>query len=313
MTVERASHHKHPGMYLDEILHFKMQIEIVLCKVNKRISVIKKLRHTLQRKSLLTIYKAFLRPHIDYGDIDYDRPSNESFNEKLESVQYKTALAITGAIQGTSRKKNFMVLGLESLKSRKWFRRLCCMFKIMKIQAPEYLTNLIPKRNQNSRNIYIPSYNCRTEYFKSSFFPASLEEWLHLDPSIRNSETTNAFKQKLLTFIRPLENSIFNIVGPEGLELLTRLRLGLSHLNKHQTENTSHYLLHCHHNTPFRTALTNSVKTFIVDFVSLSDSKKVEILLYGDSQCDDNQNNSILSASLNYIKKTKGFDCSLFT
>ena len=121
-----------------------------------------------------------------------------------------------------------MELGLESLKSRRWFRRLCCMFKIMKNRASEYLNNLIPKRKQNfnSRNIYIPSYNCRTEYFKSSFFPASLEEWFHLDPSIRNSETISetisAFKQKLLPYIRPLENSIFNIFDPKGLKLLTR-------------------------------------------------------------------------------------------
>ena len=205
-----------------------------------------------------------MRPHIDYGDIIYDQPSNECFCEKLESVQYKAALVITGGIQGTSGETFFMELGLESLKSRRWFRHLCCMFKIMKNQAPEYLNNLIPKRKQNvnSRNIYIPSYSCRTEYFKSSFFPASLEEWFQLDPSIRNSETINAFKQPLLPSISPLENSIFNIFDPEGLKLLTRLRLGFSHLNEHrfrqnfqeclnplrtcslETENTSHHLLH---------------------------------------------------------------------
>ena len=60
-----------------------MHIETVLCKVNKGISIIKKLRHTLSRKSVLTIYKAFLRPHIDYVNIIYDQPSNESFCEKL--------------------------------------------------------------------------------------------------------------------------------------------------------------------------------------------------------------------------------------
>ena len=146
-----------------------MHLETVLC--NKGISIIKKLRHTLPRKSLLTIYKMFLRPRIDYGDVINDQPSNESFCEKLESVQYKAALTIIGGIQGPSREKTFMQLGLESPKSR-WFRRLCCMFQIMKNQAPEYLNNLIPKRKQNfnSRNIYIPSYNCRTEYFKPSFF-----------------------------------------------------------------------------------------------------------------------------------------------
>ena len=68
-------------------------------KVNKGISVIKKVRHNLPRKSLVTIYKAFLRPLIDYGDIIYDQPQNESFCEKIESVQYKATLVITGAKQ----------------------------------------------------------------------------------------------------------------------------------------------------------------------------------------------------------------------
>ena len=40
---------------------------------------------------------------MDYGGIIYDQPQNESFCEKIESVQYKAALAITGAIQGISR------------------------------------------------------------------------------------------------------------------------------------------------------------------------------------------------------------------
>ena len=45
------------------------------------------MRHTLRRKSLLTIYKALLRPYIDYGDIVYGQPSNEFFCEKQEPVQ----------------------------------------------------------------------------------------------------------------------------------------------------------------------------------------------------------------------------------
>ena len=81
------------------------------------IAVIKKLRYNLPHKSLITIYKAFLRPLIDYGDVIYDQPQNESFCEKLESVQYKFALAITGAIQRSSREKIYQGLGLESLKS----------------------------------------------------------------------------------------------------------------------------------------------------------------------------------------------------
>ena len=60
----------------------------------------------------MTIYKTFLRPLIDYGDIIYDQPQNESFCEKLESVQCKATLAITGTVQGTSCLKIYQELGL---------------------------------------------------------------------------------------------------------------------------------------------------------------------------------------------------------
>ena len=149
IQVERSSHQKHLGLKLDEKLNFKEHVNSAISKVNKGISVLKKLRHTLPRKSLITIYKSFLRPLVDYGDIIYDQLNNESFCEKLESIQYKAALAITGAIQGTSRDKIYAELGLESLKAKKWYKRLSCMFKIMNEQAPNYLINLIPKCNQS--------------------------------------------------------------------------------------------------------------------------------------------------------------------
>ena len=49
---------------------------------------------------------------------------NDSFCSKIESIQYNAALAITGAIQGTSQTKLYRKLGLESLRSRQWFRHI---------------------------------------------------------------------------------------------------------------------------------------------------------------------------------------------
>ena len=62
----------------------------------------------------MTIRKAFLRPLIDYGNIIYNQPQNESFCEKLESVEYKAALAITGAIQSTSRDKIYQERSIKN-------------------------------------------------------------------------------------------------------------------------------------------------------------------------------------------------------
>ena len=83
-------------------------------------------------------------PHLDYGDIIYDRAYNELFHQKLESIQYNAALAITGALWGTSRAKLYQDLGLESLQKRRWYRKLCYFFKIFKGQSPDYLSKILP-------------------------------------------------------------------------------------------------------------------------------------------------------------------------
>ena len=84
-------------------------------KISKTIGLLLKLQNLLPRAALITIYKAFIRPHLDYADILYDQGNNMSFQQKLESIQYNTCLAITGVIQGTSKEKLYQELRLESL------------------------------------------------------------------------------------------------------------------------------------------------------------------------------------------------------
>ena len=129
-------------------------------KVNKTIGLLRKLQNILPREPLLTIYKSFVRPHLDYGDVIYDQYYNNSFHQKLESIQYNAALAITGAIRGSSREKLYQKLGMESLKQRRWFRKLCSFFKITKNQFPRYLFDKIT----SSRT----SYRRRNKYWQHS-------------------------------------------------------------------------------------------------------------------------------------------------
>ena len=77
----------------------------------------------LSRKSLLTIYKSFVRLNLDCAVIIYDKPLNESFKRKIEMVQYNAALIIVAAFKGTSRDKIYQELSLESLADRRWTRK----------------------------------------------------------------------------------------------------------------------------------------------------------------------------------------------
>ena len=68
---------------------------------------------------LLRIYKSFIRPHLDVGEIIYDQAYTASFHQNIESVQYNSALAIRDAIRGTSKEKLYHGLGLKTLEKRR--------------------------------------------------------------------------------------------------------------------------------------------------------------------------------------------------
>ena len=108
------------GVVLDSNLNFNTHTDQKIKKFNKMIGLIRQLSVNRPRNALLTIYKSFVRPHLDYGDILYDKPSNDNFQSKMEKVQYRACLAITGGIQGTSRELLYGELDLHSLVKWRW-------------------------------------------------------------------------------------------------------------------------------------------------------------------------------------------------
>ena len=127
------------------------------------------------------------------------------------------------------------------------------LFQLAPLSTPRYLT-------RNSDNIV--QIRRKHNFLKNSFFPSTINEWNNLHSDIRNSERTSVFKSKILKFIRPKPNSIYNCHNPKGIRLITRLCLGLSHPREHKfkhsfygclnplwlcgndIQTSSHFLLH---------------------------------------------------------------------
>ena len=220
-------------MILDTKLDFSLHLKNAQNKVNEKIRPLHKLQDTLPRTSLITIFESFIRPHLDFRDIIYDRAYNTSFHQNIESIQFNTALPITGALRRTSREKLYLELGFESLQQRRWYRKLCCLFKIINNQSPSYLFQLVPSPNiryflRNLENI--PQIRKKHEFFKSSFFPLSIKECNNLDPHIRKSKSISIFKNTILKFIQSKPENVYYCHNLKGIRLLTRLRLDFSHV-----------------------------------------------------------------------------------
>ena len=70
--IKSSSAHKHLGTILDTRLDFNLHLKNVRNMVSKIIGLLRKLQSTLPRTSLITIFKSYIRLHLDYGDIIYD-------------------------------------------------------------------------------------------------------------------------------------------------------------------------------------------------------------------------------------------------
>ena len=133
------------------------------------------------------------------------------------------------------------------------------------------------------------SHLVRLFLLKIIFLPYAIKEWIKLDSEIRNAETYASFRKMLLNFIWPMGNSTYKIY-PLGIKLLTRLRLGFSHLSEHkfrhnfadplnplcfcslETEFTLYFYLRCQNYTTLRRALMTVSKIINDAIMSLNES-----------------------------------------
>ena len=131
-VVPKVTLQKHLEMFLDSKLNFSEHLKTIFQKINRTIGLLRKLQTLLSRALLITIYKLFIRPHLDYADMIYNQTFNMSFQQKMETIQYNIALAITDTIRGSSREKFYQELDFETLQQRRWYRKLCCFYKTLK-------------------------------------------------------------------------------------------------------------------------------------------------------------------------------------
>ena len=278
--IVTCSDQKHLGIVLDSKLNFASHVNQKIKKCNKLIGLIRRLSVHLPRNALLTIYKSFVRPNLDYGDILYDKPDNQNFQSKLEKVQYRACLAITNVIQGTSKERIYDELGLYSLSKRRWRSKLIFFYKIINGMLPDYLYSYLEFPSQEkypfrsaSANIIRP-ISTRTKTFKNTFFPF---QFSHLNE--------HKFRHGFNDTVDPFCAC------------------------RNEFETIQHFFLRCHFYNSQRKELFNSLEKLDPYFLKLNPKNQVQFLLYG-SQTNDTKtlNRDILKSVITYIKATARFD-----
>ena len=217
-VVHNKNEQKHLGLILDSGLSFAKHINEKIKKAKKVIGIIKHLSKYLPFKTLNLMYKAFVRPHLDYCDIIYHIPSflNQSsvgvslnhLMEQIEKIQYQAALAVTGAWQGSNRSQIYEEVGWESLSDRRMSRRILQIYKIINVMTPSYLKDKLPPNKRPylfSADISntLREIRCRSSRFMNSFFPNGVASWNIIIKHFETMPSISKLKEHMLSLFRP--------------------------------------------------------------------------------------------------------------
>ena len=318
--IDEVSDHKYLGLILSGNLKFNPHIDSICLKARQRLSIIQPLKFKLDRKSLETIYFAFILPVAEYGKIVWGG-SCDTHIDKIEKIHVDAMRFVTGATARSSIQRLYSETGWQSIRSRIDMAKIVMLFKIKNQSAPNYLYELLPKDNvdlicynlRNNDNIKVP--HTRREALRLSFFPSAIRLWNKLKPSVRNSQSLNALK---LTLRKSLpDKPVLHYYGKRWTAVHhARLRMQCSKLNHDlcyrlyvrdnpackcgaTREDASHFFFDC--------PMYEDIRNTLFAAVTKHTACNLETLLFGNKQLSIGVNRYIFDAVHTFIEQSNRF------
>jgi hypothetical protein len=318
--IKRVPHHKHLGLTISDDLTWKEHITTICDKANRKLGLLRPLKYKLNRLSLEQIYKGFIRPMLEYGDIIWQSPS--LLLDSFERVQLNAARIVTGATARCSSQGLYDETSWEPLSNRREFHRLMLYFKILNNKAPQYLIDLLPNRVNERTNYALRNRNqldipvARINILANSFFQAGARLWNDLANDKKALPSVPAFKrahQSALPKVQPL----YYFGGRLEASIHARMRINNSPLKADlcnylhvidsplcpcgsgAVENAKHFFFECTLFDPQRLELKRKLLPFVIN--------NHEYLLYGVPNVDHPDNIHVFTAVHGYIRETKRF------
>ena len=320
VPIQEVVSHKQLGVYLSQRCDWQKHIDFIKEKAWSRINLLRMLKFKINRKSLETIYFAYIRSLLEYADVLWDNCKPEQCNE-IEKIQLEAGRIVTGATKLVEIDKLYKELGWLKLSERRDLHKLFLFFKMNHGLSPLYLSNLLPLhvgelssyRLRNADN-YV-GIHANTRAYAESFLPSTLQAWNNLPEAVRSADTLAAFKH-LLTLDTPKVPTYYDCGDRLDQILHTRLRTECSSLNQHlfrrnlvqnpyclcgKVEDNKHFLLTCPRYNQMRAEMFLSIQR------KTNVELTIDVLLFGTDAVSEEVNTSIFIAVQKYIKVSKRF------
>ncbi|CAF1590139.1 unnamed protein product, partial [Didymodactylos carnosus] len=282
----------------------------------------------LNRQALDVIYKSFVLPCFSYGCVVFSNTTEYNL-QRLQSAQYRAALAVTGAMCGSSFESILSDLGWSCIHDMFKQHRIVTYHTIIVRRKPDYLFGLIPTpthpnsnynlRSQSATGPQLSMPKCRLDMVKHSFFYRALSEWSSLPTDVLLTLKLPIFKKKIKKFVivkYPVAEHHMNEIH------YCRFQVGFSQLKNDlykrklisdpfcscgAVETSEHFFFHC--------SLYNIECSLLFDEVlkllSMASTISMPMLMLRDLQLSHDECNGIYYFVLRYIDAIKRFASSV--
>ena len=227
--------HKHIGLHFANDCTWHQHINYFKEKAWFHINIMRKLKFKLDRKLLETIYIAFIRPLLEYGDVIWNNCTQYEKTE-LDKIKNEAARIAAGATKLVFLDALYKETQWDTLGKRRENHKLTLFYKMMYNFTPPYLSSLVPPsiinlsryNLRNSNNLQ--TIDARTNQYYNSFLPSAVRSWNNLPVAVKESDSVNSFKRFLNQNKTPVPKYYYT--GSRKAQILhTRLKTNCSSLN----------------------------------------------------------------------------------
>ena len=316
--IKDMDNHKHLGCILQSNGKWNLNIQNIISKCTRQIDILRGLKYKLDRKTLETIYVAFIRPHMEYANIVWTNCTNEQLNS-IENLQLSAIRVITGGIGGTSHNTLYQECRWETTFSRREKKQLNVYYKMVNHETAQYLIDILPPTkqsltNHNLRNKHdrvIPT--SRTVLYSNSFIPSITRKWNDLPMEIKQCGSLTEFKSKTKSKSNPIPKFFFR-GNRKSQIILAQLRMKCSPLKAHLSnmhiiedkkcdcgngdETMEHYFNEC--------PRYDHIRHLLQPFILLTNNN-IDLLVNGTTNQNEDTNRRLFEAVSNYIEQSKRF------
>lgn len=198
------------GVFIDDKLKFHDHSSIIAKKANSILAVIHKTFQYMDRNTFVNLYKAYVRPVLEYGNIIWG-PQYITDQKSIEKVQRRATKLIHG-LYYTSYFDRLVTLNLPSLQYRRFRGDMIIVYQLLHKQLnidTSDLFTIATTTATRGHNFKLFKHHATTRARSNFLSIRTINHWNNLPDYVVNASSLSSYKKLLDNYY---ENCMYNYI-----------------------------------------------------------------------------------------------------